>query len=837
MTRRFLTTGASFALAAALASNALAQTGQPTTGNSADSAKTATQQSAVASPPGVPQDIIVTAQKRAQRLSEVGMAITAASGDALVRRGVTDVSGLTKFEPSLQVSQGNTGTPIYTIRGVGYFDQSLAASPTVSVYQDEVAYSYSSLTKGALLDIAQVEILKGPQGTLYGQNATGGAINFIAAKPTDHFALGVDGSIERFGRTQLSGFVSGPLTSTITARLAASVDEGGAWQKSNTRDDTLGNRNLKIGRLILDWQPASDLTVSLNVNGWTDDSDRQANQLEGFRFLSPQYLIGGPQYPAAPTNPALYLPSQPYSQYPEHIQQVLANSISPANDRAADWVAGTRPQNHERYFQPTLRLDYSASAAFGVTSLTTYENYHENDRHDDSAVNVASEGGVLIGSVKTFSQELRLHGVILDRKLNWLIGANFDKTKTSEDNKEDEFSVSPSYLTGGSPFSVLPSPPFGPFDNYEGEATTNSRTISVFGNLEYKILDNLSVHGGVRYTSSHQKFSSCDIVDDPGWRVFVAALQSELRGGAPVTPVAPGQCTIFLPDNSLGRVYTKLDQNNVPWRAGIDWKFSPNDLLYVSVSKGFKAGASPTLGGQNYIQFRPVSQEKLLSYEVGIKASFFDRAMQVQASVFHYDYTDKQVLGRIIDPTGVFGAIQSLVNIPKSTENGVELSAEVRPVTGVTLNGAATYLDSKVSRSFLNYASYATGPSDVVDFKGEPFPFTPKWSLVYGARYDWKVTDRLSAFVSVSGSYQTKTTAAFGAAKAASEGPPLDLKAYGIVDASVGVGAPDNRWRLELFGKNIFNSYYWTSAFYTNDTTVRAAGLPATYGLRVRYRF
>jgi iron complex outermembrane recepter protein len=760
-------------------------------------------------------EIIVTAQKREQRLSDVGMAITAVRGDELRERGVTSVADLTQIEPSLQFAQGNTGTPIYTIRGVGYFDQSLAASPTVSVYQDEVAYTYPSLTKGALLDVERVEILKGPQGTLYGQNATGGAINFVAAKPTDTFAAGFDATYGRFNSTLLTGFVSGPLSPTLSARLAASLEEGGAWQKSDTRDDTLGNKDIKILRLLLDWHPSDALKATVNLNGWTDNSERQANQLEGYRFLDPQYIspVGG-----ALSNPASYLPNPAYASiYPIKIRNELANPIAPANGQAADWVAGTHPRNHESYFQGVIRLDYAISDSMGITSLTNFERYSESDQHDDAGVNVNSTGGVLDGDVKTVSEELRLHGVADNEKLNWLVGANYESDKTQEFDNYYAYFASASYLTGGSPFSLLPSPPFGPFSGYEAGSSDDAKTVSAFGNVEYHLLDNWAIHGGVRYTKSNQNFSGCAEIPDAGFRIFLGGLESLLQGGAPVPPVLPGQCDIFQPNNTLGPIYTKLDQSNVPWRVGTDWKITPDSLLYVSVSKGFKAGASPTL--------------------IGLKSSLFDRTLQLNAAVFHYDYTNKQVLGRVIDPTRVFGDIQALVNIPKSTENGAELSAMWRPVAGLTFNAAGTYLDSRVTSSFLNFASYATGPTDQVNFKGESFPFTPRWSLNYGARYDWGLTNKLSAFISANGSYQTKTVAAFGAAHADAEGPPVDLKAYGLLNLTAGVASADQHWRAELWGKNVTNTYYWTSAFYVNDTTVRVAGMPTTYGLAVHYRY
>jgi iron complex outermembrane recepter protein len=784
---------------------------------------------------GALEEIVVTAQKREQRLSDVGMAVTAVRGDELVDRGVTSVADLTKLEPSLQYAQGNFGTPTYTIRGVGYFDQSLAASPTVSVYQDEVAYTYPSLTKGALLDVERVEILKGPQGTLYGQNATGGAINFIAAKPTNTFASGMDVSYGRFDDTQISGFVSGPVTSTLNARLAVSLEEGGAWQKSDTRDDTLGDKDVKIARLLLDWHPSDALKMNVNLNGWTDDSERPADQLEGVRFLDPQYIspVGN-----ALSNPKSYLPNPAYaSVYPAPIQAIAANPIAPANDQAADWVAGTHPRNHEIFYQGTVRLDYSISERLGLTSLTTYEKYTENDQFDDGGVNVVNSGGVLSGNVRTVSEELRLHGNTGDSKLDWLVGANYesDKSNETELNDPSEYLTSASYLTGGSPYSVLP---FEPFSNFSALSTAESRTASAFANIEYHFLDNLSMHGGIRYTKSEQNFSACDRIDNDGFRVFLASLESVLQGGATEPPVTAAECDVFTANGSVGpAVDTRLDQSNVPWRVGVDWKVTPENLVYFSVSKGFKQGASPTLGGESYIQFKPVVQEELLSYEIGTKSELFERKVQLNTAIFYYDYTNKQVLGRIIDPTGVFGAVQALVNIPKSTEEGAELSIGWRPLSGLTLNAAATYLDSRVTSSFLNYASYITGPADQINLKGESFPFTPRWSLNAGARYEWGLNDQLSAFLTATGTYQTQTVAAFGAEHAATEGPSLGIRSYGLLDLSAGLESSDGHWRGELWGRNVTNTYYWTSAFYEQDTTVRATGMPATYGISVHYRY
>ena len=771
-------------------------------------------------------EIVVTAQKRSQKINDVGMAITAATGQQLLQHNITSVAGLTQIEPSLQYSQSNNGTPVYTIRGVGYFEQSLTATPTVSVYQDEVAYTYPIMTKGALLDTERVEVLKGPQGTLYGQNATGGAINFIAAKPTDHFTAGFDATYARFNAVDLSGFVSGPLTDTLTARLALRLQEGGAWQKSDTSDATLGNKDNKFGRLLLDWKPNDKFKASLNINGWADDSDYQAGQLEGFHFQSPNYISA--------LTPNSATPVQPYSQYPQGIQNLLANPIAPANDRAADWVAGTHPRDHETYYQFTLRMDYSVSDALNITSLSNYEKYAQRDLRDLAGVNVDNIGGVFHGTVETWSQELRFHGDLDEKKINWIVGGNIDFTKTNELDDLDEFLESASYLTGGSPESAIPTAAgFGPFTEFEALNTDHAKTASVFANVDYNPIASVGLHGGVRYTQSDQDIHGCAFVFNEGLNIIVNSI-SAAEGGNGMN-ATPGQCNTLGPDHNSGLQHTKLNQSNVPWRVGVDWKPIADNLIYFTVSKGYKAGSSPALGAETYQQFTPVTQESLLSYELGVKSTLLEHTLQVNGAIFHYDYSNKQFLGRSADP--IFTTLQELVNVPKSTVDGAELSADWQPLRGLTFNAAATYLDSQVTSNFINYASYVSSATDTINLKGEAFPFTPKWSLQYGARYEWPLNSDLSAFVSLNGSYQSKTVGAFGAAYAATEGPSLNINAYGLLDVAAGVESLNKHWQVQVWGKNVTNTYYWTSVFYESDTVVRDTGVPSTYGITVSYRW
>jgi outer membrane receptor protein involved in Fe transport len=774
-------------------------------------------------------EIIVTAQKRGENINSVGLAITAVTGEQLTQKGVTVVSDLVKLEPSLQFSQTQNGTPVYSLRGIGYFEQSLSATPTVSLYQDEVPFAFPVMSKGVLLDLERVEILKGPQGTLYGQNATGGAVNFIAAKPTTELRTGADLGFGRFNEYHMSAFISGPLSSTLTARLAASHDGGGAWQQSRTRNDKLGDKDTQAVRLLVDWEPSSNFKASLNLNGWWDKSDTQAGQLVGFRFQSPANFGNNP------TLAASYIPAASgtaaFAAYPALIQSVLSAPINPTNARQADWQAGTRPQNDMRNLQASLRLDYELSDSIGITSITNYADFKENNFVDVTGNRVFNHTALVTGAVKSFSQELRLRGDLGDQG-HWLIGANYASDKSNEvDTVNEQGSVS--YTTAA--FGLAPFFGFGAINS------DTAKTYSVFANADYKITDTLQLNAGIRYTKSEQSLDGCSTSQFDSVN-FLQGFVSSLFGNPFVIP-ARGSCVTLGPTGLLGNTHNDLKESNVPWRVGINWTPIERTLFYATVSKGFKAGSSPALGASNSNQLTPVTQEALLAYELGVKSSLFNRTLQLNASVFHYDYTNKQQLGRQQD--AIYGAVQTLLNIPKSKLDGAEVSIAWHPVGGLTLDGAVTYLKSKVTSDLFNTGPYplvlSSGPPEVpllINFRGEPFPFTPEWSLHYGARYDWSLNDRMGAFVAVDGSYQTKSSAAFGFGQATVTGaPPLVINAYGLLNLTAGLEASDKRWRFEIFGKNVTNKYYWNSVNYIADSSVRFAGMPVTYGARLSLRY
>ncbi|MDF1690838.1 MAG: TonB-dependent receptor plug domain-containing protein [Zhongshania sp.] len=233
---------------------------------------------------GALEEVIVTAQKRSQSINDVGLSVSAATGDQISDAGITDTGDLIKVSPGLVFTASQNGTPLFSLRGVGFNDYTLGASPAVSVYVDEVPLAYGAFTKGATLDLERVEVLKGPQGLLFGQNSTGGAINYIAAKPTQELEAGAKLSYGSFNRIDTEAHVSGPLSENVAGRVAFATTQADEWQESVGSNRELGKEDLFKGRAQLQFDVSERTTILAGVNGWNDKSDTQAAQLQGLQL-------------------------------------------------------------------------------------------------------------------------------------------------------------------------------------------------------------------------------------------------------------------------------------------------------------------------------------------------------------------------------------------------------------------------------------------------------------------------------------------------------------------------------------------------------------------------
>jgi iron complex outermembrane receptor protein len=738
-------------------------------------------------------DIVVTAQKRAQSVNSVGMSITALGSDTLQQKNISDVADLVKLVPGFTFSQANRGSPVYSIRGVGFNEETLAASPAVSVYTDEIGYSFPIMTKGADLDLERVEVLKGPQGTLFGQNSTGGAINYIAAKPTKDFHAGFEMGFARFNEATVNGYISGPISDTLTARVAVATDQGGAWQKSYTRDERGAAKDNFKGRLIVDWNPTDRFSAVLTLAGWIDHSQ--------------------------PDSPALYKVTvqRPASQTP----QVLAQPIAPETPGTADWTPGF-PKLDEDFYQASLRANYTLTDQFSLTAISSYEHYRANDRQDADGSALTVFNAYQKGNINSVAEEVRLNAHLLDDKLVGMVGGNYthDSTRENVTVALIDSSSSGSFTRFGAPL----------FDLSSSQNTQRVTTKAAFGNLEAKLTPTLSANVGVRYTDNNTVFDGCTADVDgtlaAGFTALERALKATHPGTGPVQVIPQGGCVTLDSNFNPSLTTIGLHQHNVSWRAGLNWKPLSRTLIYATVSKGYKSGNIPNVNATTVQQYQPVTQESLLAYEIGFKTNLGLPNVELTGAAFYYDYRNKQLRGRTIDTTGTFGALESLVNIPKSRVTGGELNLSAQPYRGLTFNFGGTILASRVTSHFNNYDAFG----NPADFYGEAFPFTPKYSGLASVNYEWGA-GKLRPFLGADVTARSSTNSAFGGS------PLLYIKAYALIDLQAGFSADNGSLRVTVWGENIANKYYWTDTFRQIDNLSRHVGKPATYGIKLSKQF
>lgn len=756
-------------------------------------------------------EIIVTAQKRSESVNSVPMSITAVTGDQLLTRGVNTPADLVKVLPSLQVTQTQKGNPVYTLRGIGFFDGTQGSRPTVGLYIDEVELPFSSMARGATLDLERVEVLKGPQGTLFGQNATGGVVNYIAAKPTNDWRYGGSVTMGRFSEGNLQGYISGPLSDTLSVRFAGKQEFGSGWQKSYTRDDTLGDIDVTTARLQLDFHPSDRVKFLLNLNGFNDRSESPAAVLLEVRSRVPGAL-----------------PSQ-FDGYP----------LPPRDTRAADWDVGGDFENDTKFRQASLRGDFEIGDSLTLTSLSSYAKMDILTRADADGVDFTNLTQVDNSDLESAAQELRLTGDIGDR-VSFVFGGSYAWYKAAQ-YSDQQFTISSINGTFGM---------FGITDPLEGspvDVSSRYKTLSAFGNVEFRVTDAVKLHAGLRYSETKAKSNGCMLTgegDEVGFSTLYSFVRSQF-GLGPVS-IAPGGCQSADALYNPGEFNFDLKEDSVPFRVGVDWNVTPRTLLYANISRGFKGASYPVLGSTVNAAYDAAKQEELLAYEAGFKSSLLGRTMQLNGAAFYYDYKDKQLLGSAFDP--IFGPGPTLVNIPKSRVYGAELQLDWEPTPGLTFAGGATYLKTEIlgcgeatvpagnagcqANGYYNYDGYGS----LINLTGQRFAFAPEFSGNLDAQYKWMVSNRLDAFIGGSVQGQSWVIQRLGENFALGENDPNQIvkqKAYALVDVRAGIAGDEDGWNVSIWGRNIFDTYYKTASYYSSDTSVAYVGKPATYGITI----
>jgi iron complex outermembrane receptor protein len=572
------------------------------------------------------------------------------------------------------------------------------------------------------------------------------------------------------------------------------VTTSNGWQRSLSRPEEkpLGAKNEVAVRGQLNFDLGPDSTLLLRAYWNRDQSDGLALTPVDGRTLG----LATAQKSATRGRPVIF---------------------SDGDNRAADWSPEFRPSrdNTSKGVAGTLNL---ALGAVKLTAISAYDDFRRDEYNDLDGSPADDSNAHNLSRIKAFSQEVRLSNQSEDTPLQWIVGGYYSHDRVDEDYR---FYMPDSSFGYGLGIKAL---------NTRYRQKTSS--LAGFSHVEARVVDGVRLIAGARYTRETRRFAGCTYDLDGSLTSFVNRILIPVvirSTGLPIPPnMQPGGCSVYddRPDSPTYGTFADAEErartSKWMWKGGVEVDASRDVLLYANISSGFKSGgfngANANLKSQQS-NYRP---EQLTAYEAGVKANLRSARLYLDSSVFYYDYKDKQTNGTAVT---FVGNITGITNIPKSRIFGVDASARWAPFTGASLQLSGTYIDSKIQRWQAVSPSSAYPRIVSYDAAGLPLPNTPKWSLVASPSYAFAVGGDRQIKLAADYYYRSGTKG-IGAVF-------QDIPGYGLVDAEISCGPADGRWSVAIWGKNVFDKYYYNYAGLPgNSNYVRAVGAPATYGVR-----
>lgn len=734
-------------------------------------------------------EIIVTAQKREQNLQDVSISVTAFSGDVLKELGFTNSIDIVAQTPGLSYGtpNGEGNNASLTLRGVGLNDFNDNNEGPVAVYIDE---NYVSALMGVtfqMFDLERVEVLRGPQGTLYGRNSTGGLMKFITRKPTEDLNGYVDASYGSYNSVKIEGALGGSIADGIMARISLARNYHDPYVKNlneGFEDPNNTNNEAIRGQLLL--EPSSNVSILLNGHYAKNDARMGSwqNRATGFGTVDGQ----------------------------ETFVTLGANDTVTDVDCNADFVVdagdtrtgtdcfgfrdtdgspwkGTYDRNgvllvKNEGFSGTLEWNIDENTT--LTAITGYEKFQRKFEEDTESGPFPLINPTFAATVKQFSQEIRLSGET--SKMRWLVGGYYFNHDVNGTPQLD--------LTGLD------------FLNLDVNYTQKSESVAMFGQVEYDLNEELVLTGGLRYTREDKSLDYV-VTDTSGFLTDIIGL--------------PNNIVFDFTESSVGDL-TKVSDNYLTWRTGLDWKPTEDSLYYVTWSRGVKSAGFNTgfldetgFFGSNSTDQVPYVSEKLTSYEVGFKREgLFGGTTRINAAAFYYDYKDFQAF--------TFQGLTQLIINADATIKGGEVEITSSPVSGLDFMLGVSYLDATAK--------------DIVSPTGEirdrQMVLAPKWQLNGVVRYEVPIANEASIAAQVDFNFQTRAFFDIQNYDAGQE------NGYSRWNIRLFYNSPDHRWKFYAQVENLFNEQY---KIYTFDFTPtfgfqqEAFGRPRWYSLGVTYNF
>ncbi len=620
------------------------------------------------------QTIVVTAQRRAEDIQSVPISIQAFTARDIEQLGIRSSSDIGQFASNVEIAlpAGAGNQPLISIRGIGLNDYDTNNAGPNGVYVDEVYLSSPSSQTFATYDLQGIEVLKGPQGTLYGRNTNGGAINMTTVKPSDDFSANMHADYGSYNTANLEGAIGGPITSTVDGRYAFNANRSDGYMHNLLTGDNENGANNYAARGMLLFKPLGGLKILFNVH-----AGQVNNRPVEYRHI-------GTFDPTTLGNPSPTVCS-PAAAYAGQCTDLFGYGTP------GKFYDGA--YNRQQHLRVTtvgsyLRVDYDT----GVVNVTSISAIDYNDKlhpeDTDTSPNQLLEINYGVRSTN-YSQEVR---VSQNRdSYNWVAGAYYLHEKLHQ-NQPLFFGL------GGDTVVGFP----GAFDGIAFQAFDVSQQFTdaraLFGQGEYLLTDQLKLILGGRFTDEHRTFD------------YVGTIRYQQGGEGNFGPTLP-----------VGSAHEFLQNGAFSWRTGLNFSFTKDILAYASVATGFKSGDFngsflSLVPAEIEFQLRPVKPEHVETFELGMKSTLLDRRLIVDASLFYNKYHDMQVFQLINVPGSL--PVNDLVNADAHTK-GLDLQITVKPTSQLTATLQLGLLQTKVDRSNADLAAALSS------FTGNQLPLAP----------------------------------------------------------------------------------------------------------------
>ena len=770
--------------------------------------------------------IIVTAQKREQNLQDVPVVVTAVGAKLLQDTGVRDIKDLTILTPGLTVtSTSSEASTTARVRGVGTVGDNPGLESSVGVVIDGVYRPRNGVGFGDLGEMERIEVLKGPQGTLFGKNTSAGVINVVTKEP--EFGFGGSGELTfgNYGAKGAAASVTGPLyEDKLAGRLYVAARKRDGYNDvvtgngpSKRDEDADSNFYTVRGQLL--FVPDDKATFRV-IADYTrrDENCCGAVQIRTGPTAAILALVSGQSTPVATT-------ADPFARV------AYSNRGAPA-----------------KIVDKGVSLQGDIDLPFGsLTSISAIRDWRTDNGQDAdfSLADLAyrNKDGTNYSEFRTYTQELRLAGKT--DKFDWLVGAFLadERLETRANflygNDYEQYlgrllsrsTANPagianfiSILTGRAPNTTF-TPGQGLYDRYNQRATT----VALFTNDTWHVTDAFEITAGLRYTSEEKKLDTYQTNSDGGigcGTALSAAGQARIASivGAAATPTVIGNLCLPWANPLFNGRGTKQERSDKEWSGTLkaSYRLSPEVFTYASFARGYKGGGfnldrtqssnglPSGASGVTPIYDTSFPAEFVDSYEIGIKNTLFNRTVLFNVSAFSQKFTDFQL-------NTFLGTSFVVRSIPEVNSKGVDADfLWFTPVHGLTVQSGFTYADTKYGKQAI-----PNDPGNALALlPGSNLSLAPKYSASGSLTYETPVGDNLKARFNIGAKYSSSYNTGSDLF------PPKVQKAYTVVNGRVGVGSADDHWTLELWAQPLFNEKYYQVAF--NGTLQGSSGLSAT---------